>query len=231
MTSRGFLVLTLLAAACAGTAGCAAPQVPPDQVRRFRADISVQEDDALTVREELTVSITGRQVQHGIWREFPLYTYDCEGQRRPFDFEVLDVLRDGQPADHFVRRIPGATWLYIGERDRLLKPGDHTYAITYRTGPLVQRADGGCRLCWEATGVGWAFEIVEASVTVRLPRRVPTDDVALEGSVQPAEPGEQLFTGIDEEGRLIWRTRNPLSPGQRFSVKASWRESESVPLQ
>lgn len=49
----------------AGAAGAA------DRVLDFRSEIAIGADGALTVRETIAVQAEGRQIRHGIFRDFP----------------------------------------------------------------------------------------------------------------------------------------------------------------
>ncbi|NLB57950.1 MAG: DUF2207 domain-containing protein, partial [Gammaproteobacteria bacterium] len=89
------LLALLLALAWALPA--AAQQDGGQRILDYDVDIAIQADGSLEITERITVRAEGRAIRRGIVREFPTRYRDRFGDRVVVDFEVLEVLRNGQP--------------------------------------------------------------------------------------------------------------------------------------
>ena len=124
------LLLTLLAAALAfvAPAGAAAKE----RITYFRSDVAVQKDGSLLVDETIRIRSTGETIRRGIQRDFPTrYRQGLRQVRAGFD--VTGVQRDGAPEPWKKMSIGNGVRIRIGDPDRLLEPGEHSYTISYRT--------------------------------------------------------------------------------------------------
>ena len=148
------------------TAGGAAAE---EVIRDYHADVAVAADATLTVTETITVKSEGREIQRGIFRDFPLYALNAEGQKIKVDFDLVSVERDGAPEPFHTEGISGGTRIYAGTADVFLDPGEYTYTITYRTARQIRYFEDHDELYWNVTGNGWLFPIEDASATVTLP--------------------------------------------------------------
>ena len=81
-----FALLLMLAAPAAFAA---------EVIDNFASDIVLEKSGALTVTETVTVNAEGDRINHGIFRDFPLYFTDASGRRRSVDFDMVSVQRDG----------------------------------------------------------------------------------------------------------------------------------------
>ena len=81
-----FALLLMLAAPAAFAA---------EVIDSFASDIALEKRGAMTVTETITVNAEGNQINHGIFRDFPLYFTDASGRRRSVDFDMVSVSRDG----------------------------------------------------------------------------------------------------------------------------------------
>lgn len=215
--------VSLLAAllACALWCGCAITGTPAREViEKFEAHIQVQPDGALLVREVITVQSTGENVQHGLWREFPPELTDATGNRRPFEFEVREVQIDGDEAEHFTWSIPGATRVYIGNRDVTLEPDRHVFSINYSTTPLVTDVEDKKALVWHPVGRGWTLQVKEMKAVFRLPATA-TRGVEATVSAEPEAKGEPAQVETGRRRVEVTRT-TALQPGERLEVRISW---------
>ncbi|MEA3508740.1 MAG: DUF2207 domain-containing protein, partial [Synergistota bacterium] len=82
------LVLCLLFAGAA---------VAGERILSFHSSVEVADDGVLAVREEITFNVEGKQIRHGIYRDFPTKYTDPEGRPVEVTFDVKTVLLDGAP--------------------------------------------------------------------------------------------------------------------------------------
>ncbi|HKS95026.1 MAG TPA: DUF2207 domain-containing protein, partial [Terriglobia bacterium] len=66
-------------------------------IHSFDSSVRVAKDGELTVTEAIRVQAEGREIRHGIYRDFPLTFKDADGKVREVDFKLLGVERDGRP--------------------------------------------------------------------------------------------------------------------------------------
>lgn len=143
----------------------------------YHSDIVVQEDSPMVVKETIKVLSTGEQIQHGIYRDFPIAYRDRLGKRYLVEFELLEVTRDGQPEPYQTKRSGNGQRIYIGQEQTIIPPGEHTYSIKYKTGRQLGFFEDHDELYWNVTGNGWVFPIDSASAKVTLPGNVPKEKI------------------------------------------------------
>ena len=117
----------------------------------------------MTVTETVRVQAEGREIRHGIYRDFPLTFKDAGGKVREVDFKLLGVERDGKPESHSTTRQRGVIRIYAGSQDTIVSRGEHTYVFRYRTARQVRWFDGKPELNWNVTGNFWRFPIFKAN--------------------------------------------------------------------
>ena len=95
-------VLAVLgAAALCGTANAT------EQILSFDVQIHVLEGGTLEVTETIAVSVEGKQIKRGIFRDFPVAYNEDGGRVALASLEVLEVLRNGA-AENYHRSSEGA---------------------------------------------------------------------------------------------------------------------------
>lgn len=112
---RAFLLLLLTLAA--------APVAAEERITRFASEVRVEPDASLTVAEEITVIAEGREIRHGILRDFPTTYTDRYGGRVRVGFELLTVERDGRPEPHLLEPLENGRRIRIGSAELRLPPG------------------------------------------------------------------------------------------------------------
>ncbi|MBY5332079.1 DUF2207 domain-containing protein, partial [Rhizobium leguminosarum] len=155
-----FALLLMLAAPVAFAA---------EVIDSFASDIALEKSGAMTVTETITVNAEGNQINHGIFRDFPLYFTDAAGRRRSVDFDVVSVQREGDDEPWHTESISRGIRIYAGSADVTVMPGRHRYVFTYRTNRQIRYFDDHDELYWNVTGNGWIFPIRSATATVKLP--------------------------------------------------------------
>ena len=95
--------------------GCATTAFAAEVIHSFDSTVRVAKDGELTVTEAIRVEAEGREIRHGIYRDFPLTFKDAGGKVREVDFKLLGVERDGGPARlSAVEYFAGTCELYSG---------------------------------------------------------------------------------------------------------------------
>ena len=219
------LLLPLLAAfAFLGPTAAAAEE----RILHYLSDVLVEADGALDVTETIRVRSEGALIDHGIYRDFPTRYTNRVGAQVRVGFEVVSVQRDGVDEPWKTERLGNGVRVYAGDADTHVPPGEHVYAIRYRTTRQLGFFPDFDELYWNATGTGWAFPIDAAEARIRLPRPVPFGKRAIytgpEGST--ASDGEVVS---EEPGEILFRTTVPLGPAEGLTVAVAWEKGVVTP--
>ena len=229
-----FLVAPHGMAAVAAQAPPAAEEAPPrEEILTYDVTVEVEADGWLEVTEEIRVRALGERIRRGIYRDVPTSFPRERGVGRiEAPFEVVEVQRNGAPEPYALERIRepagrGGVRVRIGEADRLLEPGEHTYAITYRTVRWIRHGEEEDHLAWNVTGNGWDFPIGVASARVVLPEAVAPGDVTLQGWTGPEGSTASELTatfdpGDGPTGAARFRTTGPLGPREGLTLAFSF---------
>ncbi len=209
--AAGFLAAVLLCLLCqAQDAGA------QESIESLVAEIAVQADASLLVKETLQVRAEGDAVKHGIFRAVPALSWQG-GLLRRFGAELVEARMDGAPAPCQTVRKDVMTTFVVGDPVKEIAKGEHEFVLVYRLTGHVRRNKDGFFLSLDATGNQWSLPVEEAVAVLRLP-----DGAELEASsgflakggsreecIQPDPPA------FAAEGRL--------ESGESLVVEASWR--------
>lgn len=201
--------------------GAAAPAAADERITSYASDVAIQPDSALEVTETIAVHSEGKQIRHGIYRDFPtLYSGRNGGRFRVgFEFESAEI--DGQAAPAEVTPVSNGVRMKIGSADTELEPGNHRFVIHYRTTRQIGRFKGYDELYWNATGNGWAFPIDVAEATIRLPSPAGfTQTSVYTGGEGSTEHNAELIA--QAPGQITFRTTWPLAPYEGLTVAAAF---------
>lgn len=135
-------------------------------IEKFHADITVQEDSELTVKE--TIEVEFQRPKHGIYREIPFQYEDERGSKITTPLSV-----------HSVTDLSGRDWKYRATRKGNvlnIRIGDsqsyverrQTYVISYTVRNAVLFFEDHDELYWNVTGNFWWAPIDKASARVTL---------------------------------------------------------------
>ncbi len=192
-----------------------------ERILSFRSDITVNTDSSLLVREEISVNAEGQNIRRGIFRDFPTEYRGSDGRRVRVGFEVTEVLRNGSPENYSIESITNGKRIRIGNADRFLPNGTHTYTITYHTTRQLGYFEDFDELYWNVTGNGWQFTIDQAVANVTLPAGATFLDTEAYTGGQGAK-GKSFQVMPGGSGRLSIRTTSPLAPYEGLTIAASW---------
>ncbi|HCD72584.1 DUF2207 domain-containing protein [Thermovirga lienii] len=143
-----------------------------ERILEFSSVIDVSKDGTLTVREDITFLVENREIKRGIYRSFPIKYKDKMGNVMRMDFHLLEVLLDGRSVPHKTSTEGNMLKIRIGDPNKLLSKGIHTYTITYQTSQVSFFEDHD-EIYWNATGNNWPFPIDKARAWVSLPEGTP----------------------------------------------------------
>ncbi|MBY3192559.1 DUF2207 domain-containing protein [Rhizobium laguerreae] len=205
-----FALLLMLAAPAAFAA---------EVIESFASDITLDKNGAMSVTETITVNAEGNQINHGIFRDFPLYFTDAAGRRRSVDFDMVSVQRDGEDEPWHTESISGGIRIYAGSVDVTVTPGRHRYVFTYRTNRQIRYFDDHDELYWNVTGNGWIFPIRLATAAVKLPPGVAATETTF---FTGPEGATEKDARVSETGAgLVFSTTAPLDAheGLTFAIR------------
>jgi len=197
-------------------------QAQTEQILDFHSDITLQDDSSLQVTETITVIAAGKQIRHGIYRDFPTNYRDNLGNRYVVDFQMLFATRDSAPEFFRVEDYANGKRIYLGNPNTTVSPGRHVYTIAYTTNRQLGFFKNHDELFWNVTGLGWGFAVQHASATVHLPNAVPVGDVKLSGFTGPQGSRESRLTSSTEDSVFQFATTRPLGPHEGLSIVLMW---------
>lgn len=194
-----------------------------ERILSFHSDITVHPDASMTVTETIMVYSAGQQIKRGIYRDFPTRYEDRYGQTYTVDFNVQEVLRDGEPEDYHAEDLSNGVRIYMGRQDVFLTPGPYTYRITYSTNRQLGFFKDFDELYWNVTGNGWTFPIETASASVHLPEGAAANIREVDAYTGHTGAKEKHFTSSTADfGTIVFETTRPLAPEQGLTIVVSW---------
>lgn len=200
-----------------------------ERIISFHADIDVFADGAMNVTETIAVRAEGSQIKRGIYRDLPTKYADAAGRRVTVNYTQVAVLRDGRPESHHQTALSNGIRIYIGDENRLLKTGEYTYTLSYRTDRQLGFFDDHDELYWNVTGNGWSFPMETAGATVRLPSSVPGAEMKLEAYTGSAgATGQDFEASLDINSAAQFRTTRPFGSGEGLTIVVSWPKGHVV---
>jgi len=202
---------------------CFMPRAQADErILSFFSDISVQRDGSMIVTESISVESERRRIKRGIYRDFPT-RYETSFGKVNVEFDVLAVKRGGRPEPYHIEDLANGKRVYIGDRNRILPPGQYHYTIQYFTDRQLGFFEGRDELYWNATGNGWAFPIESAKARVMLPAGITVRESDLEAYTgYQGERGKDYRARVTAEGAAVFETTRPLRPEAGLTIVVSW---------
>jgi uncharacterized membrane protein YgcG len=197
-----------------------------ERISDFRVTATVGADSSLTIREEITVTVEGREIRRGIIRAVPTLYRKKDGKTERVDFTLLSASLDGRRVGAATSTSGRDTEIRLGDSDVMLSHEAHTFDITYRIAGQVSFFDSHDELFWNVTGDEWTFPIDRAEYRIVLP-----------GDGYARITGVAFFTGRPgENGKDAQRlpdgsfvTTRTLRPGEGFSVAVGWPKGLVTP--
>jgi uncharacterized membrane protein YgcG len=190
-----------------------------ERILDYHSDIEIHADGSMTVSEQIKVRSAQQNIRRGIYRDFPTRYRDRMGNRVVVDFEVIEVLRDGQAEPWFTEDRPNGVRVNTGNDDLLPGSGEYAFTIRYRTNRQLGFFDDHDELYWNVTGLGWDFVIDRASARVQLPQAVPDHQLTLHHFTGPAgSTSSHARAEVRAPGVIHFATGQPLAPGEGLTI-------------
>lgn len=190
-----------------------------ERILDYDSLIEVHLDGSLEITETIRVRAEGHQIRRGIYRNFPTRYFDRLNNRVVVGFEVLEVLRDGQPEPWFTERLANGVRINTGDDTLLPVPAEIEYTIRYRTTRQLGFFDDHDELYFNAIGSGWRFLIDQARATVRLPQPVPEQQLNTGFFTgPPGHTGQDATASIPAAGTVRFETTRALLPGYGLTI-------------
>lgn len=212
------MLIALSAVACL-LVSASAPAA--ERITDFDCDVTIGEGGMLSITETITVIAEGNQIKRGIYRDIPVrYGGGPFGLGTNIPFTVTKVTRDGSPEEYRSENNDATVRISIGDADRMLPQGEHTYVIRYETRQL-RFFDDHDEVYWNATGNAWAFPIDRATASVHLPEGVSGEDVSAEAYLGPLNSTNQTGVDIQTDGVppvTRFTASQQLGPGDGLTV-------------
>ena len=203
-------------------------------VSKFRADVTVQTDGTLEVREEMNVKTDGTYYKYGFVRTLPIGSEDRWDVKYVGEYKrdngirvkILEVTENGQPVNYE----QGQGYGYAQVRISGNAPpaaGEHRYVVRYLVYGAMKAGTGTDTLYWNAVGHECAAPVGEAVVAVHLPAGVSALAATAEpraggrGVSQPRRADTELGPIEADAETIAYRATN-LQPWQSLSVAVTW---------
>jgi uncharacterized membrane protein YgcG len=202
---------------------CAMPLWAQERILSYDSQVLVNADASLDVTEQIRVRAEGNQIRRGIFRDFPTRYRDRYGNRVVVDFQMFEVLRDGQPEPWFTEQVGNGVRINTGDDDFLPTPAEFTFTLRYRTTRQLGFFAKHDELYWNAIGTGWIFPVESGSVEVRLHEPVPVAQLRAEGytGIQGAQD-QHYEASVPAPGTARWELTQPLQPREGLTIAFSF---------
>jgi uncharacterized membrane protein len=194
-----------------------------ERIISYDSQITVNQDGSMLVTEEIKVHSEGKKIKRGIYRDFPTEYKDDYGNNIRISFEIIEILRDDFKESYHTEKLKNGIKVYIGKASHFLKPGDYTYTIKYKTNRQIGFFDNFDELYWNVTGVGWDFEIENASATVNLPAGI--DQFSLKTFAYTGLQGSREMNysvEILSGSRVQFKTTRKLKAREGLTIGVQW---------
>jgi hypothetical protein len=191
------------------------------EIARFHADILIQTNGTLEVRETIVADFTGES-HRGIYRAIPICYRDRFGRPYRIRVDVLGVTDErNQPLEFLDTPTDCGRRIRIGSAD-VAVAGLQTYRLRYRVDRAVRFLGGHDELFWEATGNDWSVPIRQASARLQLalapgPNRVK----ALGFTGAHGHTTGAAVVETDDAG-ATWEAKGILRPLEGLTLVAAW---------
>jgi uncharacterized membrane protein YgcG len=194
-----------------------------ERILEYRSDIQLESGGELIVTETIRVRAEGRDIQRGIYRDFPTRYRDRWGNHVKVSFDPLTVRRNGQAEPWHSEPRSNGVRVYFGSADRLLPPGIHEYEFQFATDRQLGFFDDHDELYFNAIGTGWMFPVDRGVATVTLPFEVASEQ--LQTAVYSGGYGSDSAdarVSVTAGNQVRVETTAALAPRQGLTIAVGW---------
>jgi uncharacterized membrane protein YgcG len=202
-----------------------------ERITSFDSAITVNQDGSMRIENTITAVVTGDQIQHGIYYDFPtIYSNTKTGGQLVIDFRVLGAQRDGQAEPYTVENLSNGKRVKIGSADTLIDPGEHTWVLRFSVDRELGYFADHDELYWNVTGNGWVFPIERASATVTLPTGAAAQITGLQAYTGASGSTTSAVTTTQTvDGTPTFVTTSILNPGEGLTIVVGWPKGYVTP--
>ncbi len=216
------IVVSLVVVFVAG-ARWAVAQTSTEAIVSYDSDITVNTDGSLRVQEAIKVNAAGDRIKHGIYRDFPTRYKDRWGNQYVVDFDLQQVLMNGQPEAYHAKGLDNGIRIYIGSSGTTLEPGQYTFTLVYQTTRQLGFFPDHDELYWNVTGTQWEFPIASSTATVHLPKGISPEAILRDGYTGPqGAAGTAFESRVEPGGVVLFHTTKPLGPHEGLTIVVRW---------
>jgi len=192
-----------------------------EEILSFKSEIHINADASLTITETITVRALGKKIKRGIYRDFPTTYKDRFNNTVRVPFKVQRVTRNGQDLKYWVESRGDGKRVYMGSKDKRIRPDIHTFVLSYRTARQIGFFKDYDEIYWNVTGNDWAFPIKSAEAIVIIP---PKSHVVQKSGYtgKRGRQGKEFTSFIDANGFIHFKTTSTLNPGEGLTVAVAW---------
>ena len=192
-----------------------------ERIHRFLSDVQIEKDSTLEVTETIDVEVDNVAINHGIYRDFPTRYRRPDGSAMRVGFALEGATLDGLPVPASVSSMDNGVRVKLGDPDKIIAQGEHSFVLRYRTTRQVGRFNDYDELYWNATGNGWQFPIDLAEARIRLPQAVSFGKRTLyTGAYGSTAANAEI---VDEQpGDILVRTTQPLAAFEGLTVAVAF---------
>jgi len=194
-----------------------------EEILSFDSHIHIHNDSSMTVTEEIKVRADNNKIKRGIYRDFPTKYKGKLGNKIKVGFEIIEVLRNDSQEPYHTKKQGNGIRVYIGDKNKFVNKGEHTYTIKYKTNQQLGYFDNHDELYWNVTGNGWEFPILKASASIHLPDSISSNDVKLEAYTgYTGSKGQSYDTDVGYSGNYLFKTNRSLNSNEGLTIVVTW---------
>lgn len=199
-----------------------------ERITSFESQATVATDASVAVTETISVMVEGRQIRHGIFRDFPTVYDNANGLRMQVSFVVNQVLLDGSSVPYKIEGISGGKRVRIGDASSYVSSGLHKYTISYTATREIGFFDTFDEFYWNVTGNGWSFPIDKARISVVLPAGADISRHS-EYTGSAGAKGNNARAQVPANNRYVAETTTALDPGEGLTIAVAWQKGIVTP--
>lgn len=194
--------------------------VAEERILNFHSDIIIDNSGRINVTETIKVVAEGKEIKRGIYRKLPLKRVDKNKKKVSVNYNVLNVLRDGNSEEFSIRKEDKFLAIYIGNSEQNVSEGEHEYVINYESYGQIGFFDEYDELYWNVTGNEWVFPILNCSATIVIPDNAkPIQYACYTGSMGSTDKECDI---TEDNDKVFFRTTTILEPNKGFTVAAAF---------
>lgn len=194
-----------------------------ERILDYDTHIQVQEDGELLITENIKINAEHAAIRRGIYRDIPTVYTLANQQKQHVGFEIISIMRDGQREPFHTEKRQNGTRIYIGDSNKYISKGEHSYEIFYRTNRQIQFFDQRDELYFNAIGHGFTFPIDNASTTISLPSSASIQKYKAFTGVQ-GSTASHVNTYQRLPFEVEFKTSRPLNSREGMTVLLAWNK-------